>query len=88
MFFFRKAQRLYRDRPPKELSPAFWESEDRSPTQWEGFTAVLPAIEHELGQCQRVASLRPPSKLPRFHQEGCYTLLETLLVLSSTSWDS
>ncbi|EIW64369.1 uncharacterized protein TRAVEDRAFT_158546 [Trametes versicolor FP-101664 SS1] len=50
MFFFRKAQSLYRDRPPKELSPAFWESEDRSPTQWEGFTAVLPAIEHELGR--------------------------------------
>lgn len=51
MFFFRKAQSLYRNPPPKELSPAFWESEDRSPTEWEGFTAVLPAIEHELGRC-------------------------------------
>ncbi|KAI0652274.1 ER-golgi trafficking TRAPP I complex 85 kDa subunit-domain-containing protein [Trametes meyenii] len=50
MYFFRKAHDLYRDRPPKELSPSFWESEDRSATQWEGFSAVLPAIEHELGR--------------------------------------
>ncbi|KAI0639808.1 ER-golgi trafficking TRAPP I complex 85 kDa subunit-domain-containing protein [Trametes polyzona] len=50
MYFFRKAHNLYRDPPPKELSPSFWESEDRSPTQWEGFSAVLPAIEHELGR--------------------------------------
>ncbi|KAH9858208.1 ER-golgi trafficking TRAPP I complex 85 kDa subunit-domain-containing protein [Lenzites betulinus] len=50
MFFFRKAHGLFRDPPSKELSPAFWESEDRSPTGWEGFSAVLPAIEHELGR--------------------------------------
>ena len=49
MYFFRKAHELYQVPPPKELSPSFWESEDRSPTQWEGFSAVLPAIEHELG---------------------------------------
>ncbi|KAI0830719.1 ER-golgi trafficking TRAPP I complex 85 kDa subunit-domain-containing protein [Trametes gibbosa] len=50
MYFFRKAHSLYRDSPSKELSPAFWESEDRSPTEWEGFPAVLSAIEHELGR--------------------------------------
>ncbi|KAH9897998.1 ER-golgi trafficking TRAPP I complex 85 kDa subunit-domain-containing protein [Cubamyces lactineus] len=50
MYFFRKAHELYQVPPPKELSPSFWESEDRSPTQWEGFSAVLPAIEHELGR--------------------------------------
>ncbi|KAI8981263.1 ER-golgi trafficking TRAPP I complex 85 kDa subunit-domain-containing protein [Trametes punicea] len=50
MYFFRRAHDLYQNPPPKELSPSFWESEDRSPTQWEGFSAVLPAIEHELGR--------------------------------------
>ncbi|RPD64974.1 hypothetical protein L227DRAFT_571426 [Lentinus tigrinus ALCF2SS1-6] len=50
MHFFRKAHSLYQDPIPKELSPSFWESEDRSPVQWEGFPAVLPGIEHELGR--------------------------------------
>ncbi|KAI0778588.1 ER-golgi trafficking TRAPP I complex 85 kDa subunit-domain-containing protein [Trametes elegans] len=50
MYFFRKAHDLYQDPPPKELSPSFWESEDRSSVRWEGFPAVLPAIEHELGR--------------------------------------
>ncbi|KAI0721227.1 ER-golgi trafficking TRAPP I complex 85 kDa subunit-domain-containing protein [Cerioporus squamosus] len=50
MHFFRKAHSLYQDRIPKELSPSFWECEDRSPMHWEGFPAVLPGIEHELGR--------------------------------------
>ncbi len=50
MLFFRKAHGLYQDRIPKELSPSFWEIEDRSPTRWDGFPAVLPGIDHELGQ--------------------------------------
>ena len=53
MYFFRKAHDLYQDRIPKELSPSFWESEDRSSLQWEGFSAVLPGIEHELGNALR-----------------------------------
>ncbi|KAI0715153.1 ER-golgi trafficking TRAPP I complex 85 kDa subunit-domain-containing protein [Earliella scabrosa] len=50
MYFFRKAHDLYQDPVPKELSPSFWESEDKSPMRWEGFPAVLPGIEHELGR--------------------------------------
>ncbi|TFK91662.1 hypothetical protein K466DRAFT_482283 [Polyporus arcularius HHB13444] len=50
MLFFRKAHGLYQDRIPKELSPSFWEIEDRSPTRWDGFPAVLPGIDHELGR--------------------------------------
>ncbi|KAI0800868.1 ER-golgi trafficking TRAPP I complex 85 kDa subunit-domain-containing protein [Fomes fomentarius] len=50
MYFFRKAYGLYQDPIPKELSPSFWESEDKSPTLWEGFPAILPGIEHELGR--------------------------------------
>ena len=49
MHLFRKAHTLYQDRIPKELSPSFWESEDRSWIHWEGFSAILPGIEHELG---------------------------------------
>lgn len=49
MFFFRKAHDLYRMQVPRELSPSFWDSEARDPADWEGFPAVLPGIEHELG---------------------------------------
>ncbi|TBU62053.1 ER-golgi trafficking TRAPP I complex 85 kDa subunit-domain-containing protein [Dichomitus squalens] len=50
LFFFRKAHDLYQDHIPKELSPSFWESEDRSSLHWEGFSAVVPGIEHALGR--------------------------------------
>lgn len=50
MYFFRKAHDLYQDPMPKELSPSFWESEDRSSLHWQGFSAVVPGIEHELGR--------------------------------------
>lgn len=50
MYFFRKAHGLYQDPLPKELSPSFWESEDRSALHWEGFSAIVPGIEHELGE--------------------------------------
>ena len=50
MYFFRKSHTLYTSVPDKELSPSFWESEDKNPMQWRGFDAVLPGIEHELGR--------------------------------------
>ena len=49
LYFFRQSHQLYRTPSDKNLSPSFWESEDRSPSQWKGFDAVLPGIEHELG---------------------------------------
>ncbi|KAF8167761.1 ER-golgi trafficking TRAPP I complex 85 kDa subunit-domain-containing protein [Crassisporium funariophilum] len=33
MYFLRKAQDLYSVRPPKELSPSFWDSEGKSPAR-------------------------------------------------------
>lgn len=50
MYFFRKSHALYTSVLDKELSPSFWESEDKDPEQWRGFDAVLPGIEHELGR--------------------------------------
>lgn len=49
LYLFRQAHQLYRQQSNKELSPSFWENEDRSPLHWKGFDAVLPGIEHELG---------------------------------------
>lgn len=49
MYFFRRAHKLYKDPSDKEFSPSFWESEGKDPTDWRGFEAVLPGIEHELG---------------------------------------
>ena len=48
LYLFRQSHELYCQPPDKNLSPSFWESEDRSPSQWKGFDAVLPGIEHEL----------------------------------------
>ncbi|KAI0932025.1 hypothetical protein AcV5_004630 [Taiwanofungus camphoratus] len=50
MYFFRRAHKLYKDPSDKEFSPSFWESEGKDPTDWRGFEAVLPGIEHELGR--------------------------------------
>ncbi|KAH9950452.1 ER-golgi trafficking TRAPP I complex 85 kDa subunit-domain-containing protein [Amylocystis lapponica] len=50
MYFFRKALQLYQVPHEKELSPSFWESEDRDPADWPGFEAILPGIEHKLGR--------------------------------------
>ncbi|OBZ79321.1 hypothetical protein A0H81_00967 [Grifola frondosa] len=50
MHFFRKAHDLYQSPPQKDVSPSFWESEAKNPTDWRGFEAVLPGIEHELGR--------------------------------------
>ena len=49
LYLFRQSHQLYRTLSDKNLSPSFWESEDRSPSSWQGFDAVLPGIEHELG---------------------------------------
>ena len=35
---------------PSDISPSFWESEGRTQSDWRGFDAVLPGIEHELGR--------------------------------------
>ncbi|KAJ6574977.1 ER-golgi trafficking TRAPP I complex 85 kDa subunit-domain-containing protein [Mycena capillaripes] len=50
MYFLRKAHGLYKIRPPKELSPSFWDSEGRSPSDEEGFDAIISGIEHPLGR--------------------------------------
>lgn len=50
MFFFRRAHQLYTHPRLSEISPSFWESEGKSPSDWRGFDAVLPGIEHELGR--------------------------------------
>lgn len=41
---------LYQVPPEKNLSPSFWESEEKEPTQWQGFNAIVPGIEHALGR--------------------------------------
>jgi len=40
----------------KELSPSFWESEDKSQKDWQGFEGIVPGIEHALG---RMSFTRP-----------------------------
>ena len=65
MYLFRKAHTLYQDRVPKELSPSFWESEDHSPMQWEGFSAILPGIEHELGKWTQLHASGGVLRFPR-----------------------
>ncbi|GBE78241.1 hypothetical protein SCP_0111240 [Sparassis crispa] len=50
MHFFRKAHHLYKTPPAAQISPSFWESEDKDPKDWRGFDDVLPGIEHELGR--------------------------------------
>ena len=49
MYFLRKAQDIYQIRPPKELSPSFWDSEGKSPNVSEGLEEILSGIEHPLG---------------------------------------
>ncbi|KAJ7932534.1 ER-golgi trafficking TRAPP I complex 85 kDa subunit-domain-containing protein [Mycena leptocephala] len=50
MYFLRKAHGLYKIRPQKELSPSFWDSEGHSPSEENGFDAILSGIEHPLGR--------------------------------------
>ncbi|KAJ7783643.1 ER-golgi trafficking TRAPP I complex 85 kDa subunit-domain-containing protein [Mycena maculata] len=50
MYFLRKAHTLYKMRPPKTLSPSFWDSEGRPPSDDSGFDAILSGIEHPLGR--------------------------------------
>ncbi|THV07645.1 hypothetical protein K435DRAFT_825459 [Dendrothele bispora CBS 962.96] len=48
MYFLRRAHDLYKQRPPKELSPSFWESEgDEKP---QDVDAIVSGIEHPLGR--------------------------------------
>ncbi|KAF5375128.1 hypothetical protein D9758_000414 [Tetrapyrgos nigripes] len=48
MYFLRRAHDLYRERPSKELSPSFWESEGDEKSQQ--VDAVVSGIEHPLGR--------------------------------------
>ncbi|KAG7450664.1 uncharacterized protein BT62DRAFT_927934 [Guyanagaster necrorhizus] len=50
MYFLRKAHELYKVRPPKELSPSFWDSEGKSSSSTEDLNAMLSVIEHPLGR--------------------------------------
>ncbi|KAJ7492750.1 ER-golgi trafficking TRAPP I complex 85 kDa subunit-domain-containing protein [Mycena latifolia] len=50
MYFLRKAHGLYKMHPQKELSPSFWDSEGHSPSNEDGFDAILSGIEHPLGR--------------------------------------
>ncbi|KAF8640579.1 hypothetical protein AX17_000241 [Amanita inopinata Kibby_2008] len=50
MYFLRKAHALYLTKPPKPLSPSFWDSECRTPDDVGGFDAILAGIEHPLGR--------------------------------------
>ncbi|KAF9650034.1 hypothetical protein BDM02DRAFT_3185724 [Thelephora ganbajun] len=49
-YFLRRAQMMYESPIEKELSPSFWESEDKSPKDWKGFEGIVPGIEHALGR--------------------------------------
>lgn len=49
MYFLRKAEELYKVRPQKNLSPAFWDADEKSPDDWEGFEAIGPGLGHALG---------------------------------------
>jgi hypothetical protein len=40
---------MYQSPVEKELSPSFWEIEDKSSKHWEGFGGIVPGIEHALG---------------------------------------
>jgi len=54
MYFLRRAHELYKQRPPKELSPSFWESEgDEKPQEVD---AVVSGIEHPLGKDAMIPS--------------------------------
>ncbi|TFK36848.1 ER-golgi trafficking TRAPP I complex 85 kDa subunit-domain-containing protein [Crucibulum laeve] len=57
MYFLRRAQDLYKVRPPKSLSPSFWESEGKSPQDTEGFDGITSGIEHPLGKSFKILSL-------------------------------
>ncbi|TFK30788.1 hypothetical protein FA15DRAFT_662838 [Coprinopsis marcescibilis] len=48
--FLRKAHALYQIRPPKELSPSFWDSEGRSPSSSELSVDIKAGIEHPLAR--------------------------------------
>ena len=41
---------MYESPMEKELSPAFWEIEDKSPRDWKGFGGIVPGLEHALGK--------------------------------------
>lgn len=50
MHFLRRAHELYQVKLERTLSPSFWDSEGRTPDDWQGFEAIQPGIESALGK--------------------------------------
>lgn len=50
VYFLRKAQELFEFRPPKELSPSFWDSEGKSASARVDFADVRAGVEHPLAR--------------------------------------
>ncbi|KIY70143.1 hypothetical protein CYLTODRAFT_392434 [Cylindrobasidium torrendii FP15055 ss-10] len=50
MYFLRKAHGLYQNRPLKELSPSFWDSENKKENSSAAVADIISAIEHPLGR--------------------------------------
>ncbi|KAF9229138.1 hypothetical protein BS17DRAFT_742850 [Gyrodon lividus] len=50
MYFLRRAHELFSNRPEKLLSPSFWDSQGKLPSDFSGFDAVMSSIEHPLGR--------------------------------------
>jgi hypothetical protein len=50
MHFLAKAQELYTFKIEKDLSPSFWEVDERKPDDWEGFQGIRPGINHALAR--------------------------------------
>ncbi|KAF5317627.1 hypothetical protein D9611_015053 [Ephemerocybe angulata] len=50
IYFLRKAHELFQIRPPKELSPSFWDSENKSESKSEEFVDVRSGVEYPLAR--------------------------------------
>jgi hypothetical protein len=85
MYFLRKAQELFRNRVPKELSPSYWDAEGQSATDsspW--FDAIISGIEHPLGWS---LFLQDSAMILRdVDQDDCCIPLETCSLQCGSSW--
>ena len=77
MYFLRKAQDIYQIRPPKELSPSFWDSEGKSPNVSEGLEEILSGIEHPLGMFL-IRELSKYLELTSKYQQADYYILQEI----------
>jgi len=51
MYLHRRAHELSISRPDRLLSPSFWMAENKQPSDFQGFDAVMSGIQHPLGKC-------------------------------------